>query len=287
MRRDLAVAAGAATTGVAAAEVAATTGVAAGGAAEAFEEASARAVAAAVRRVAVTAAHELDEKPDQAEREQDDEEDRPPRHLALRLGRGPAHVRAGALRELRHAELVADGVEDRDDRAGAIAGRPERVVDVAPDVVALGVGELAFEPVADSDGHLAVRPFGGRVQDHDAVVDVAAADAPGAHEALGEVHDLVTLERRDDHDRDLGGRRALVVEHLLLEAGLDVVGEHVRVVVDSLPRHARREVGVCRGGGGEEAGRGEEGRDQEALDGTHLFLDLPDPSISAAPRRRC
>lgn len=256
-RRCLAVAAVAAAAGVAATEVAATGARVATTGTEAAEEARARVVRAVPpARVAIAVAHQLDEDPDEEEHEQDDEEDRPSRHLALRLGGGPAHVRPGALRELRHAELVADGVEDRDDRTGAIAGRPERVVDVAPDVVALAIGELAFEPVSDTDGHLAVRPFGRGVQDHDAVVDVAPPDAPGAHEALGEVHDLVALERRDRHDGDLGRRRPLVVEDLLLEAGLDVVRDHAGVVVDPLPTNTRGEAGVGRGGGGEEAGRG-------------------------------
>ena len=162
----------------------------------------------------------------------------------------------GALHEFRVAFQHLDEIVDAAGNAAREIARPEARQDgVLDDEAGDGIGQRAFEPVADLDPH---RLFVRRHDEQRAVVPALLADAPMAAEPVAEILDLQPLQRwqRDDDElrRGLGFEIGQFAVDLGLGRDVDDLG-----VVDDAARQ-RRKCGF--GGVGQRPGSGEPPRTQ-------------------------
>src|SRR6185369_11937499 len=97
-------------------------------------------------------------------------------------------------------ERGRDGLRARVDRVAKPVLPEERSYRVADDVIGLKIGERAAHAPARLDPHL---PRLRRGDEEDAVVGALAAELPGVEHLVGEILDLLALERASDERGDL------------------------------------------------------------------------------------
>jgi oligopeptidase B len=154
--------------------------------------------------------------------------------LALRHGPRLLHIRRVAERDFG---VGGDDVGDLDDASS------DRTIVIslakignhkAADVADFGVGQDAFKAIADFNTALAVL---NREEQHDAAVRALLADLPFLFETVGEVVDIVAIERTDGDNHDLcvgGGVAQLAAETVDAIGGLG--REDMREVGDPVGR---------------------------------------------------
>ena len=149
---------------------------------------------------------------------------------------GLNELRILPMRRLRRRQLLAvddpdHPVDARRDAAGEIAALEFRRDVLVDDALGGGVGQRAFEAVADLDAQAAV-VLGDDEQR--AVVDLLAADLPGFRDPERELLDRLGVRRRHDQHRDLAALARLQILQRLRQRG-DVAGRERAGLIDHPP----------------------------------------------------
>src|SRR5450755_4509185 len=153
--------------------------------------------------------------------------------------------RRGRRRQRLTFDYPDDPGDARENPAGKIAASKARRDDLVDDAFRGGVGQRAFEPVADLDAKLAV-VLGDDKQR--AVVDLLATDLPGFRDPQRILLDGLGLSGRHDQHRDLAAFPRLEIPQRLVQRGDFVAGKRPGPIDDPPDQRRHRDVGKGRKG---------------------------------------